>query len=851
MAETNTHVCDVDGLVMKRKGGGSIVSLPPVFSSDSRILYVAWGNSVRAYSTQTGSVLFEFGGISSRCSSLQLLLESDSLAACSEKGEVIFWDCSSAVIQEKRVLELPDAGKITGCHIFGREKDIFIVLWKEQQKFQQLLRFKSSCKDFDEIKVKLNNSQSSFAVGGQENSQYVGTIYKCNVYAVNLRNGKIVRLFVHSERRYTCIAAHKSDHILAVGGIDGCITIWRGFFEQGTPPRSVYHWHTLPVNAICFSETGTSLFSGGGECVMVRWLLEYQEKNFLPRMGSPISHLAVSPGNQLVAASMADNSIQLISPRLTIEKVIQNFTWNVNIGSKETHSMGINKMRFDPRTKSLVLNGLSGHLQFFSAYTNSLLYNLDVVGQNFLTQERNRTIYNTEVVHVAFSCNGNWMATVEVRKDPDFSLESRLKFWRFNEEKQNFGLNTCIESPHIGEICALEMKPGTEDFYQLMAVTSGEDEKFKIWTLMDSSTVREGKGESGEVWHCESVGVYKGLPSGDVGFSSDGSILGAAFAYTLTLWVPDANELKSSLTHPDYHQNIRKLQFGSGDCCHLTVILLPECIIVWNIFSLTMTWAVPIEVSILTADPFSSHMAVFTCSGDLIVFKPSEPQPVLIKPTLSENKILLAAFVPLTKSRSDLMQWQHKSQLYFMNEYQELLVLESQDNDSKEAGHGEAVQGNLSEKSDLNLTPFGLLLAGVKHISNVKPVIPSDYSCDGIPGKEKIDELLRMPAHTMPPLHSICYRFLTSLIKKIGNNSKDEESDAEMEEDENMDDKDSESGSENSVKHERDKSDPDKINLQDKSENCKVVRPKVESTPELEAHLQEVFNESSKWVKAL
>lgn len=51
----------------------------------------------------------------------------------------------------------------------------------------------------------------------------------------------------------------------------------------------------------------------------------------------------------------------------------------------------------------------------------------------------------------------------------------------------SFALNTCIESPHSGEIYALEMKPGTEDFHEVMAVTCGDDGKFKIWSLAESA----------------------------------------------------------------------------------------------------------------------------------------------------------------------------------------------------------------------------------------------------------------------------------------------------------------------------------------------------------------------------
>jgi NET1-associated nuclear protein 1 (U3 small nucleolar RNA-associated protein 17) len=50
------------------------------------------------------------------------------------------------------------------------------------------------------------------------------------------------------------------------------------------------------------------------------------------------------------------------------------------------------------------------------------------------------------------------------------------------------------------------------------------------------------------VWRCESVGFFRSLPAGDVSFSADGSLLAVTFGPTLTVWVPETNQLKCSLT---------------------------------------------------------------------------------------------------------------------------------------------------------------------------------------------------------------------------------------------------------------------------------------------------------------
>jgi NET1-associated nuclear protein 1 (U3 small nucleolar RNA-associated protein 17) len=71
------------------------------------------------------------------------------------------------------------------------------------------------------------------------------------------------------------------------------------------------------------------------------------------------------------------------------------------------------------------------------------------------------------------------------------------------------------------------------------------------------------------VWRCESVGFFRSLPAGDVSFSADGSLLAVAFGPTLTVWVPETNLLKCSLTEVHSKNNIRyvvKVLFTSVWC---------------------------------------------------------------------------------------------------------------------------------------------------------------------------------------------------------------------------------------------------------------------------------------------
>lgn len=57
-------------------------------------------------------------------------------------------------------------------------------------------------------------------------------------------------------------------------------------------------------------------------------------------------------------------------------------------------------------------------------------------------------------------------------------------------------------------------------------------------------------------WYCYGVGDYRNLPTTGASFSMDGSLLAIGFNSTLTLWMPETCELKSSLTHSQYNHPI-------------------------------------------------------------------------------------------------------------------------------------------------------------------------------------------------------------------------------------------------------------------------------------------------------
>lgn len=168
---------------------------------------------------------------------------------------------------------------------------------------------------------------------------------------------------------FTCVTYHPTEDIVLTGDSLGRVLFWTNIHSD-TPSKAVYHWHTLPVKCLTFSTSGSYFYSGGDECVLVKWQVDSSlHKNFLPRLPATIEWVSVSRNNLFVAIATADNGIRVLDGRLELLCVIQNLV--LSAGEE-------GNIVFDPRSKALVMNGSIGHLQFYSPYDMSLLYSVSI-----------------------------------------------------------------------------------------------------------------------------------------------------------------------------------------------------------------------------------------------------------------------------------------------------------------------------------------------------------------------------------------------------------------------------------------------------------------------------------------
>lgn len=111
---------------------------------------------------------------------------------------------------------------------------------------------------------------------------------------------------------------------------------------------------------------------------------------------------------------------------------------------------------------------------------------MDVTLQNRLNIETEKILYNTIVTHTAL--NMNWMVTGELLDDLEHTIDVRLKFWQFDEQKQTYSLNTQIELPHENGLTALEFS-SLYNVEPLLCASSGKDNYVKLWSLEDSTSI--------------------------------------------------------------------------------------------------------------------------------------------------------------------------------------------------------------------------------------------------------------------------------------------------------------------------------------------------------------------------
>ncbi|XP_017043907.2 WD repeat-containing protein 75 [Drosophila ficusphila] len=528
---------DEDRLELQFLAGGNIVEHAPVFSPDGRFMFVRCLTKVQVYATSTGELTRVLDDATAPLISLELdLKQPELLIGCTSTGELVRWNWRAGVLKKTVSLNL-GSGETTvlTCHLMNLYKGgdtacAFVTTKKKSGDQVHWFVVNTSTGETVNVNCGLKLKVRTPLVDvGKGQFKYIILAQGFYIYFLNYETWKFCRYKSANQNVITRVQMSPCEMVAATADSEGKIFVWRDFENRETMTNTLFHWHHTEVTSLAFSPSGVSIYSGGHECVLVKWSLANPEsRKYLPRMASVIRHIVVSNDNENVLVCTEDNAIQLLSGSNSIIKsTVQHFTYETK--DKTGNAKFPLGLRLNPRTNTLVLNGRTGHLQFYSAYTKSMLYNLRVVDNNVLSEEANHIIYNTRITRAAF--NINWMATGEVYNDLENFAEVRLKFWQFNEKLQSYILNTEIELPHEHGFKAIIFSNQFQ-VDNLQCATAGEDNVIKIWGLTDSENIYR----RGIMWSCLAQTSYRNLPIGSLCFSQDGSLLAVGFGNILALY---------------------------------------------------------------------------------------------------------------------------------------------------------------------------------------------------------------------------------------------------------------------------------------------------------------------------
>uniref|UniRef100_A0A7N8WT92 WD repeat domain 75 n=1 Tax=Mastacembelus armatus TaxID=205130 RepID=A0A7N8WT92_9TELE len=749
-------VADGDIRVVHR-GGSKINSREPVITSDSRLLLCASGECVKVFSTSTEECLHSLRAHTDLVTGVQLRPSNHlQVYSCSADGTVRLWDFTDGILIKTYVIGYPIHSMYTSAN---HEEVIFIVTSVQSDKRSELFQLVAvhlpqsgdqlvEAREFSAVLSDVSSNPAAIAFG--RGGEYIASAKSLQLEVYFFKKQKSYRFFLKEDNKkggkntFTCITCHPKDDCIATGHEDGKIRLWRNFNHKKEYTYSTLHWHHTEVSSVRFTPEGTNLLSGGVESVLVQWRYNQEsQRDFLPRLGAAITHIAVSPDGALFCTSHSDNKITIIQSCVKVSAVIQGLVKGESVRTDLT---------VDPRSKAMVLNGKPGHLQFYSLQRDKLLYNLDIVQQEYIHE---LGLQQFEVVKAAFSATGNWLATVEERKQKVAELELNMKLWQFDEHTQSFVLNTTISAPHEDWITATCFCHAT-DSQTTMLVSTSKDRHFKAWQLkIQAESVCPS-------WSCDFVGAYHGLVPECCCFSADGSLLAVSFQEVVTVWSPSSWELLTTLSQPP--GAIRNLCFGRLSCSkYLLGTTASNLLCCWNLLTCSLEWSTSMDVSLLLADPLSENMAAFCSQAgctDLFVFKPTEPRPLFSYKALCSGRVTRAVFAPreeTLESCEESSQWLNRSQLYFLTPCfllcLKLLLMCS--------------LSKLVIADGVAMTPFYLLLGKQQH-ENRDTV--SSLSAERTPlpqASAAIKELLQTPAHVLPSTSFLCSMFVQSLLISV------------------------------------------------------------------------------------
>lgn len=469
---------------------------------------------------------------------------------------------------------------------------------------------------------------------------------------------------------------------VVIGGLRGAIYV---FYDLMGQSRMGYqsdsrvqqlHWHREAVGAVAWSLDGQYLVSGGRETVLVLWQLETGRKQFLPNLESPIQDIVVSPKGSSYVVRLADNSVMILSaselsPTCHVAGVQSNSFSRATMPTEHLPTIDLLSQfgaEAPSNTVAATINPNDAGHMMLSVPANQIpltfggrlspapyLQAFDVLNGQFVSRQamtrtnatnvnlgpEGNSIHEPNVKSLQVSQDGRWLSTVDEWEAPPNdsrdlnadgfertnTLESKLRFWAWDDSDKQWMLNSRIDDPHRQEndlaglsLLALASDPGGCRF-----ATLGADSIVRTWIL--KSKLKNGKIVRGEVgpdakgksrttdtwWALEfGVPLEKAVAFGSfesvradrglLKFSNDGSML-AAYQHHDTfednspvVHFIDTNQGALFDTHSDLYDGADGIHGMDFLGKHL-ILLGRDSAAIWDITSFDLVTSIPLQPS--------------------------------------------------------------------------------------------------------------------------------------------------------------------------------------------------------------------------------------------------------------
>lgn len=460
-------------------GGHNISTMRAIFDRDDKNIIVASDRQLFYYDIgsceQAGRANLYHPKLSPEAKIVACERLNESIYVITNCGRIFVWSLETRDWINEISLPVHDGESLVSCKMLSKRQYIYTLINSAKNtttlNYSMSRSERESPKQREEISPIHTGELNSFDLGSMHDPVDFGfqNMHKdirdkllkqrCLVYIQEsyLHFQKVafaeklhdVKARVQINAKFTCVRANPIKPMVAAGDTSGRIYLYtaQGKFADFDFKRTKLHWHTMPVNDMCFSSTGSTLYSVGGEsgCVVI-WDISQNnigQKRVVARLGMPIRYINCSSNLNQLVLTFEDNEIQFMDTscnvkklktltRRTIDLYRQNDHKALRIDEKlltcrSSKSVGL---LWHSQTDTVVCSGKTGWLQFYSPRAKLRVNNLNFLRNNILSLEKEAKVIPSDIIRASLTLDGDWIAFYETFEQESAFPSVRLHIWQ-------------------------------------------------------------------------------------------------------------------------------------------------------------------------------------------------------------------------------------------------------------------------------------------------------------------------------------------------------------------------------------------------------------------------------------